>query len=39
MRQAIPAAMLGITGMEILIGSFWLTFLQFANRRPPGAEA
>lgn len=38
MRQAIPAAMLGITGMEILIGSFWLTFLQFANRTSPAAE-
>lgn len=30
MRRAIPAAALGITGMELLAASFWLTFLQFA---------
>lgn len=29
MRRAIPAAALGLSGMELLIASFWLTFLQF----------
>lgn len=33
MRKAIPAAMLGIMGMEVVIASFWLTFLQFAPHR------
>lgn len=33
MRMAIPAAALGITGMEIFAASFWLTFLQFAPNR------
>lgn len=33
MRRAIPAAALGITGMEFLAASFWLTFLQFAPSR------
>lgn len=33
MRQAIPAAALGITGMELLAASFWLTFLQFSPAR------
>lgn len=32
MRQAIPAAALGITGMELLAISFWITFLQFSPR-------
>lgn len=36
MRRAIPAAALGISGMELLIASFWLTFLQFTlDRRTP----
>lgn len=30
MRHAIPASSLGIMGMELIIASFWLTFLQFA---------
>lgn len=30
MRRAIPAATLGIAGMELLAASFWLTFLQFS---------
>ncbi len=29
MRRAIPATALGITGMELIVASFWLTFLQF----------
>ena len=29
MRHAIPAAGLGIMGMELVVASFWLTFLQF----------
>lgn len=33
MRRAIPAATLGICGMELLVASFWLTFLQFSSRR------
>jgi len=33
MRRAIPAAALGITGMELLMASFWLTFLQFTPTR------
>lgn len=33
MRRAIPAAALGIAGMEILAASFWLTFLQFTPSR------
>lgn len=33
MRRAIPAAALGISGMELLIASFWLTFLQFTLDR------
>lgn len=32
MRQAIPAAALGIIGMELLAISFWITFLQFSPR-------
>ncbi len=32
MRQAIPAAALGITGMELLAISFWITFLQFSPK-------
>ncbi|WP_306606029.1 glycosyltransferase family 2 protein [Azonexus sp.] len=32
MRRAIPAAALGITGMELLAISFWITFLQFSPR-------
>jgi glycosyltransferase involved in cell wall biosynthesis len=35
MRRAIPAAMLGITGTELMIASFWLTFLQFAPTPKP----
>ena len=35
MRRAIPAAALGIVGMELLATSFWLTFLQFAPSRKP----
>ncbi|WP_205230511.1 glycosyltransferase family 2 protein [Azospira oryzae] len=30
MRRAIPAAALGIAGVELLAASFWMTFLQFA---------
>lgn len=30
MRKAIPAATLGIAGMELLGISFWITFLQFS---------
>jgi hypothetical protein len=30
MRRAIPAAALGIAGMEVMAASFWLTFLQFS---------
>lgn len=33
MRKAIPAAAFGITGMELLAASFWLTFLQFSPPR------
>lgn len=33
MRRAIPAATLGIAGMELLAASFWLTFLQFTPSR------
>lgn len=32
MRRAIPATALGIGGMELIVASFWLTFLQFAPR-------
>lgn len=35
MRRAIPAAALGIAGMELLAASFWLTFLQFTPTRKP----
>ena len=30
MRKAIPAAALGVAGMELLGISFWITFLQFS---------
>ena len=33
MRTAIPAAAMGITGIELFAASFWLTFLQFAHTR------
>lgn len=33
MRRAIPAAALGLAGMELLAASFWLTFLQFTPPR------
>lgn len=33
MRKAIPAAALGIAGMEVMAASFWLTFLQFSLPR------
>ena len=36
MRSAIPAAALGIGGMELLAASFWLTFLQFTPPRKLG---
>ncbi len=35
MRRAIPAAALGLSGMELLIASLWLTFLQFAPINRP----
>jgi hypothetical protein len=33
MRQAVPAVTLAVTGIEILVFSFFITFLQFSHAR------
>ena len=33
MRQAVPAVTLAVTGVEVLVFSFFITFLQFSHAR------
>lgn len=37
MRRAIPAVTLALLGVEIMVGAFFLTFLQFGHAKPRAA--